>query len=47
MELTTPRLTLRRFKPSDREDVFAYMSDEKVTHYLSEGQLDLDGAACC
>lgn len=32
-ELTTERLLIRRFRPSDAEALYAYLSDEEVVHF--------------
>lgn len=40
LPLTTPRLVLRRLKPSDWKDLFEIMSDEEVFRYLDGYPMD-------
>lgn len=41
----TPRLTLRPFRAEDADDLFAYLSDERVYRFEPGEPLDHDGAA--
>jgi|ERR1700691_77420 ribosomal-protein-alanine N-acetyltransferase len=43
--VSTARLTLREFVPSDFDAVHAYSSDPRVTRYLFFGPRDKDGSA--
>jgi len=43
--VSTARLTLREFVPSDFDAVHAYSSDPRVTRYLFFGPRDRDGSA--
>lgn len=44
-ELPGKQVSLRNFKPSDIEDVFAIVSDDRVTRWLSFDSRDRAGAA--